>query len=440
MVVGRGIGAFERAVRTVIESNWGRRLRGVSRVRPVLQQMLFESLEERRLLSISTAIYGPYSIDEGSTATFTLSASASNYIAGWSVDFGDGALPQWIESGQSGSDNRYVEHGYSDGNSSYSVTATAYESNDQRSNYGANDSYDDSTYGLASIYVQDVPMTVQFNAGGSTDEGAVYDVSLNVSDPGDDQVTQWTVDFGDGGSDTYQGGPAALHHIYPDGPNSYTVSASVHEDDGNTFNTSWTVTVNNVAPDFNLAGADHVAEGSTYSVHHVYNDPGEDTISGWTIDWGDGTGSDSISGNSSDEFTHVYADGPDEFDATFMAFDEDGQYTFTKHVIVENVDPEPTLGGVDWTAPNSYYTVSADGGVDPGDDTPVSWTIDWGDGSSPQTFNVGNRDLKTFSHYYSSENIYTIQAMMTDEDGSFSAPAERVIVSTSPPSPSIGGN
>src|SRR4029450_9895018 len=85
------------------------------------------------------------------------------------------------------------------------------------------------------------------------------------------------------------------------------ISATATNEDG-TFAAGNTVAVavHNVSPSLTISGAADVDEGSSYTLSLSSVDPGTDTISQWTINWGDGT--QIVSGNPA-SVTHVYADG-----------------------------------------------------------------------------------------------------------------------------------
>ncbi len=63
------------------------------------------------------------------------------------------------------------------------------------------------------------------------------------------------------------------------------------------------VTVNNVAPTLAISGAASVNEGSTYTLNLSSSDPGADTISQWTINWGDTA--QVVTGNPGERDAHV---------------------------------------------------------------------------------------------------------------------------------------
>jgi hypothetical protein len=121
-------------------------------------------------------------------------------------------------------------------------------------------------------------------------------------------------------------------HVYTDNGN-YTVTVSVSDDDAiSTSAASQTsvLAVADVAPTLTFVGNSTLDEGSTYTLQLTSSDPGTDTITSWTIDWGDGP-SQVVPGNPS-SVTHFYADGNSlSRQITATATNEDG--TFTAHVL-----------------------------------------------------------------------------------------------------------
>ena len=64
-------------------------------------------------------------------------------------------------------------------------------------------------------------------------------------------------------------------------------------------------------------------EGSTYTLNLSSSDPGADTITSWTINWGDSI--EIVSGNPA-SVTHTYADGDANYTISATATDEDGTF------------------------------------------------------------------------------------------------------------------
>jgi len=92
--------------------------------------------------------------------------------------------------------------------------------------------------------------------------------------------------------------------------------------DGDT--TTTTVTVTNTEPNLVVAGSATTPAGSSYVLDLSALDPGDDTISSWTVNWGDGS-IETIVGSPS-SVTHVYANAGFTYGVLVSATDEDGSY------------------------------------------------------------------------------------------------------------------
>src|SRR4030095_13333933 len=100
------------------------------------------------------------------------------------------------------------------------------------------------------VTVNNVAPTIGVSGATSVNEGATYTVTLGaVTDPGQDTVTSYTVNWGDGSSDSYSTAGDKTH-VYADGPNSYTITVDLTDEDGTFLDRAnpLSVTVANVAP------------------------------------------------------------------------------------------------------------------------------------------------------------------------------------------------
>ncbi len=178
---------------------------------------------------------------------------------------------------------------------------------------------------LAGVTVYEVAPLIELTGSDSTNEGSPYSLEATVTDPGNDTIVEWVLDWGDGSArETLDGGTRAFAHEFAD-DGVFDVTLTARDEDG-IYIASRTVTVSNVAPVLRIAGVASTEEGSTYTLFLASDDPGEDTILEWTIDWGDGT-VDTISGEAR-AARHVYADdSADEplgaYRITVTATDED---------------------------------------------------------------------------------------------------------------------
>ena len=87
--------------------------------------------------------------------------------------------------------------------------------------------------------------------------------------------------------------------------------------------------VHDVAPTLTLSPTSTVVDwGESFELNFSATDPGNETVDGWTISWGDGT-SDPYPGNASGSLTHYYgaATGPSNYTVTVTLHNEDGDFS-----------------------------------------------------------------------------------------------------------------
>ena len=298
-----------------------------------------------------------------------------------------------------------------------------------------------STEFFTGVRVAEVAPTLIVAGDDAATEGVPYALELSATDPGEDTIQRWTVDWGDGTVETVNAQAASLTHTFADDGNR-TVRVTAQDEDG-IYTAQKVVAVSNQAPTLTVTGPDSVLEGDAFTLTLEADDPGSDTVGSWLIDWGDGS-SVSLPGTATTA-DHVYADDSagGVFTVSVTATDEDGAYQVTQEVSVENVAPIAALDGVgtqvsllDEPASSEPNTVTVKEGStfilqiappeDPGDDTVTEYQIDWGDGSSvqtvaaPQAGDSGLIPTLEVSHIYADGGaLHTVSITLTDEDGSF---------------------
>jgi uncharacterized delta-60 repeat protein len=189
------------------------------------------------------------------------------------------------------------------------------------------------------------------NLGAFTDEdntsGFTYDIDWG--DGTSHSTGTATVDFTGEGQPT-QGSFDGIH-VYADNGN-YTVSVRVSDVYGGSDTKTFNVTVNNVAPYLWISGDNTVVRDQTYTLDLHSSDPGDDTISHWNIDWGDGNQQE-VQGNPS-SVTHVYTTAATR-SITATATDEDGTWATGGNAAgaldvtfdTDGVRTDPLVGGYD---------------------------------------------------------------------------------------------
>ena len=188
------------------------------------------------------------------------------------------------------------------------------------------------------------PPTVPVTGTGVADEGSAYELLLgSVNYSGTNPVTKFIVHWGDGSVEEFAT-PGAKSHVFADGAAIRDVRVDLF-DGQNTYTGAGTgrITVNDVAPTLSISGATAVQSGVAYNLALSQQDPGDDTISGWTIDWGDGTTS-TVAGTPL-AVGHTFARGG-TFTVRATATNEDGTFWANTLTVVVSQPPESgtTLG------------------------------------------------------------------------------------------------
>jgi Ca2+-binding RTX toxin-like protein len=225
------------------------------------------------------------------------------------------------------------------------------------------------------------------------------------------------INWGDGNVETVTGDPSSAVHVYADGLNNYTISATAEDEDGIYSSNSIGVFVANVAPTLVISGVASADEGAAYALSLSSSDPGADTIASWTINWGDGD-IETITGNPA-SVSHVYADGTATSNYTILATatDEDGTYAAgnTVDVSVLNVDPTADAGGPYVTFDDLAITLTGTGSDVAGAADPLSyaWDLD-GDNVFEKTGATVSFDPVALG--IDGTQVWTVQFKVTDDD------------------------
>jgi hypothetical protein len=283
------------------------------------------------------------------------------------------------------------------------------------------------------ITVNNVAPTATFIVGGPVDEGTSFDLSLtNPEDPSSEDTSAGFTYAFDCGSGLSAFSSASSTSCPTDDDGTPSVSGVIRDKDGGQTTYNGQATVNNVAPTLTISGAASVNEGTEYSLGLSSSDPGDDTITKWTIDWGDGGTPEDVTGDPASAL-HTYADGTIDRNITATATDEDGTFSSNSiSVTVNNV--APTLGAIPATAENfsgQIHGITATF-TDPGVDDTHTATIDWDEGDGHESVTVtqgsGSGSLSG-SHQYLETGVYNIVVtVMDDNGGSDSADQEKTVI------------
>src|SRR5262249_18266415 len=157
-------------------------------------------------------------------------------------------------------------------------------------------------------------------------------------------------------------------------------------------------------------------------------DPGADSPWTATVDYGDGSGAQSLTLNADNTFSlsRAYTDLGD-YSVTVAVTDKDGASgvaRFIVHVVTPN--PQVSLPPSATTDERSPYT-AAGSFSDPGA-TGWSATVDYGDGSGTQSLTLNPDHTFNLSHVYADNGTYTATVTLTDNFGASAEGSSTVTV------------
>ncbi len=238
--------------------------------------------------------------------------------------------------------------------------------------------------------------------------GGTYTLTLGaVTDPGY-TVSQYTVRWGDGQSNTFTAGGSVTHVFATTGGETIAVDLT---DPTGTFTAAGTLAVTvNPAPKVQLSGNANANAGGVYTLNlGAVTDPGY-TISQYIVRWGDGqTGSYATGG----PVTHTFAATGAKTIAVDLT-DSTGVYNAAGTLpITVNSTPTIVISGATTATVGAAYSLTLGAVSDPGY-TVSQYTVHWGDGATG-VYSTGG----VVSHTYTSAASNTITVDLTDATGTY---------------------
>ena len=213
-----------------------------------------------------------------------------------------------------------------------------------------------------------------------------------------------------------------------------------------------TILADNQAPtiDALTVNPDPIAEDGTLTLDGTFSDlDSSGTFVVTVLDWGDGSGPDTLSrppGSTDFSFTHQYLDdpdgtGPDEYTITVAVEDDTGQTT-TGQVIATVVNIAPTVGNLGVTGVVEGSAETLTGTItDPGTLDTFTLSVDWGDETPVEKFNYpAGTTAFGETHVYTDDGAYTITAIVTDDDTGTGSDSLAVTVANVAPTLSADGD
>ena len=310
------------------------------------------------------------------------------------------------------------------------------------------------------VFVPNLPPVANAGPDVQTPEGT--DITLDGSgsfDPEGKPLTySWDLD-GDGVCNDSSGtAKPTFTRVGNDG--TTIVKVCVSDDTGLTAEDTAEVKVTNVAPAIEISDPPAITENTAVTIAGTIRDPGWlDTLTA-TIDWGDGSAAQNLTGttekerpDSTLEFSTSHTYGDDGiYSVKVCAADDDTTPCKSIAVTVTNVKPTAVIDTSGTVSVNGVPTVIAHAGTsvdfgvrvtDPGsDDETVTW--DWGDGTPadvstslvnppapdpPFSPSIQPRDISAASgHAFAKACVYTSGLGVSDDDGGSTTGSLNVII------------
>ncbi|NQY18760.1 MAG: hypothetical protein HRT39_15490, partial [Alteromonas sp.] len=278
--------------------------------------------------------------------------------------------------------------------------------------------------------VSSISGPVEVNEGSE----ATYTFS-DILDPGNDTVTNAVIEWGDGTTTVYTGA-GDYSHTFADGDSAPVISLIVTDEDGTYTAATLGVAVNDVAPSITVSGASETDEGSVYTLTLAdLVEPGDDPVSEYLIDWGDGSAVQSVT--ELGDVTHTFADGDSSATISVQIVNDEGTFDGgTVDVTINNIAPTTSVSSDASVDANAPFTINFGEVEDPGDDSISNAVIDWGDGTTSVYSGAGD-----YVHSYDGTITNpTIALLVTDEDGEFVAASTSITVNEEISEPTATGS
>ncbi|MFO0938515.1 MAG: PKD domain-containing protein [Gemmataceae bacterium] len=288
-----------------------------------------------------------------------------------------------------------------------------------------------STIDIGSVEVNAVDPFPVLTAPADQTATEGIDTTINLgslSDANESGGYVVNINWGDGNSDTIDPaslGDLSLNHTYAS-DNTYTVTVSASDADGDSNEITFNVVVANTPPTLTAPGNQTATEGieATFnlgSLTDLYTS-GDYTI---TVNWGDGTADSTFTMTAPGTLptlAHTYATD-DTYTITVSAVESDIEVDnesneITFDVVVANTPPTLTAPvDAQTTSEGSETTFNLGSLTDLYTSGDYTVTVNWGDGTADSTLTMtAPGTLPTLAHTYVNDDTFTISVSAVESD------------------------
>ena len=298
---------------------------------------------------------------------------------------------------------------------------------------------DDSLY-----YFTQFKPTLSATGAVNVNLGGPYTLTLGaINDPGQ-TAPSYVVHWGDGNTTNVKS-PGALTYTYSSGTGPTTITVDVVDANGvHTACATKTISVNRAT--IGLSGNTNANPGAPYSLTlGAVTDTGF-TPSSYIIHWGDGATTNTAAVGT---FTHAYSNTGrsaigDAITVDIVDNSGVGGASFTNVSagslpVTVNLTPSIPLGGELNANVNGTYRLLLGNPSDPGF-TVSGLSVNWGDGSAPQSIPVGTTLVAHTFQTATAPQSDTLTVQITDNSGVFTSPIVQSVIVNPSPTVALAGN
>ncbi|MDB5333484.1 MAG: hypothetical protein JWP03_4635, partial [Phycisphaerales bacterium] len=351
------------------------------------------------------------------TLTFGTATDSNGPVTSFSVNWGDGSALQTFPGATTTAAHTFATAGKA------TITAAIIDGTGTYANAGT-----------LPVTISPAP-TIALSGKSTTNPGAVYTLTLGaVTDPGY-SATGYIIHWGDGSAaQSVAAGTASATHTYSSiGTPKITVDLS---DATGTYAAAGTLSLNVAAtPTVVLTGNAFANASGTYTLNFGAANDANGPVTGYTINWGDGSAVQSLPATALTA-THTYA-APGKVTVSAAITDATGSYANAGSLPV-TISPAPNiaLSGKAATNPGAVYTLTFGTVTDPGY-LPTGYIIHWGDGSAAQSIAAGTASA---THTYAGVSTPKITVDISDATGTYLAAGSLSLNVVSTPTVALTGN
>ena len=257
-------------------------------------------------------------------------------------------------------------------------------------------------------------------------DSATWSFDASPSSDEDGTITQYDWDFGDGTPVQSLGAPTVLHEYQTEG--TFNVTLTVTDNEGATAALTKQIVVSfaqNQAPQASFTATEDskTVDDATWNFDGLGSSDIDGSIAGYQWDYGDGSPIDATSGANAQ---HVYTSAG-SYNVTLTVTDNNGETdSVTQTINVELAQPVTDLSITSISTNRNTYAIGEDVStwftINHQNDPMTSYTVDFGDGTTPQTFTANtppdSNSPVTLSGGYSTTGTKTITVTVNSANNS----------------------